>query len=73
VGFDLLVGPHVLRQVAFEHFVADVAVEGLDVLVEAGDVLLEGVATVKRSTANMAHEVTLVEVTFEVDFEICQT
>lgn len=70
VSFDGLMGPHVLGKVSLEHLVANLAMKCFDVLVIAWDVLLQCVTTVKCFRADMAHEVTLVQMTFQVNLQI---
>lgn len=45
VRFQLIMDPHVLRQVSLEHLVAHRAVERLYIVVKACQVLVEGVRT----------------------------
>lgn len=45
MGFHIVVGAHVLRQVALERSAADVAEECLDILMNAHQVLSQGVRT----------------------------
>lgn len=64
------VGPHVLGQVSFEGLVADLADEGLDVLVQALEMLLQGVPAYEATPTNVALVVLLAVVTLEVEREV---
>lgn len=61
VSFDGLMRPHVLRKMAFEHFIADFAMESFDVFMVARDVLFQCVSPVESFRANMADEVPLIQ------------
>lgn len=60
VSFDGLMSPHMLRQMPFEHFVANLAVKCFNVFVIARNVLFQGVAPIKCLRTNMAHKVAFV-------------
>jgi hypothetical protein len=47
MGLNLIVSPHMLWKMSFEHFIADVAMESFDVLVIAGNVLFESIASIE--------------------------
>lgn len=55
VRFKFVVDAHMLRQMPLEHLVADSAVERLDVLVETGQVLVQGVRTEKALKEEMKY------------------
>lgn len=66
---DVLVRPHVLRQMALERAAADVAVERLQILVKSGQVLLERVRAQERLSAQLARVVALVAVRLHVHLQ----
>jgi hypothetical protein len=70
VRLVLLVDAHVLREVALQLLVADVAMEGLQVAVEASQVLLEGVASVELLPADVADEVPYLQVPVNVQLQV---
>lgn len=67
---DHLVCPHVLRQVALEHFVANVTMEGLQVGMIAHQMLLQRVRPEEPFPADVTRVISDVHVAFEVHLEI---